>query len=428
MELILFGANELTELFIKRGQYRIKYVVDNDKSKQGECIFEGVPIKAPEVIKEEINTSFLVVVMVQNEKSIESVIKQLQMLGVDNRNYVTLEESNLDVDFLSWDVCYKRNIVEHCGKIMPRSLHLGLSDVCNLKCLFCGFHGKKTPWCEDGHYMTIPIATQIAKQAKNINTLDTLYITHDGEDLLNPKWCEIVQLILKETGIRKFRIYTNGMLLNDANISKLSSLEVDDVSLVISVDGETAEENNEIRVGSNYEIIKRNIYNARKQLDKNVFHMAINNNHIIKEEKLRKDNFVFSKFLQEIPQYLYEDFKDEDIMIVSTPTLYLAPEEMGFPDIPGYKYVKARKTHRNSGCFNPFETVSINAQGGILYCGCNVTQDEIGNVMIDDMLEVWQNNELLQEARKKIRFDRVTPQLCQNCPSKIDGEFYVVCK
>lgn len=435
MKLILFGANEIAKDFITNTNYNIAYVVDNDINKQGKGIFnlEGVKIADifnPTKICSESKGNFYVLIMVKTEKYAREIMEQLDSVGlVRKENYDWFFESVYNENYYEWDYRYRKTIIDRNGKIFPSILHLGLSDICNIKCRYCGFHGMKNLNKKRGHFMTMEQAKIIALQAKKITSLKTLYITHDGEDFLNENWFNIVSYIFQETDIKNFVLYTNGMLLNENNINKISKINAEKITVVISIDGESKEENDEIRKGSQYEIIKKNIKYARKTLNDEKYVFMINNNHMLYENEVRQQNYVISKFQLEVPQFLLDDFTiEENIPVISYPTMYLLSDKEGFPEYKGCKYIKVKKSNRIAGCFNPFEQISINAVGDILFCGCSVMQESIGNICKDDILDVWQNNSKIQEARDLIKNQRITPKLCENCSSKISGDFYLVCK
>lgn len=435
MKIILFGANEISNDFIINTNHNIAYVVDNDINKQGRGIFNQdgrkiADIFSPQKICSELKGNFYVLIMVKTEKYVKEIMNQLNSMGlIRKENYDLFFESIYSENYYEWDYRYRKTIIDRNGKIFPSILHLGLSDVCNIKCRYCGFHGMKNLNKKRGHFMTMELAKIIASQAKNIESLKTLYITHDGEDFLNENWFEIVSHILQETSIKNFTLYTNGMLLNESNINKISKINAEKVTIVISIDGESKEENDAIRKGSNYDIIKDNIKNARKFLDNEKHTFIINNNRMLYENEVIKQNYVISKFQLEAPSFLLKDFtKEENISIISYPTMYLLSDKEGFPEYKGCKYIKVKKSNRISGCFNPFEQISINAVGDILFCGCSVMQESIGNICKDNILETWQNSIEIQEARELIKNQRITPKQCEYCSSKITGDFYLVCK
>lgn len=434
-KVLLFGANKLAEDLLASDVCEVAYILDNDESRHGKrgfvCGDESKEIEVFPVSKclEEKPGSFVILLMMQSGRSREEAENQLNGMGlVKNRDYGLPERDLTDIGYFMWDCRYKRSVLEKENGVYPKILHLGLSDVCNLQCLFCGFHGMKTMWSDCGHFMTMETTKVIAEQTREIDTIDTLYITHDGEDFLNKQWFEIVQYILQHTGIDTFWAYTNGMLLNDENIEKLQKLDCGKIKLVISIDGNTAQENDEQRKGSSYRIIRDNVRNAASKLDRGRFTIMINNNHVIAEETIAAQDYVFTEYHQEAPDYLKEDFADYDIPILAGPTLFLQPIEAGFPQTQKYKPVKVRKTKSLAGCLNPFEIVSVNAQGDVLLCGCNVAQDIIGNVHDNTILKMWLGNEKLNEVRRMIKEEKKTPDVCRSCSRKIDGDFYLVCE
>lgn len=434
MKIICYGLSNLCKEFLSRDKYHVDYVVDKNATTQGEYFVGGglkvIQVFPPEKLREE-EGDYIVLIMTLNPQNYREIKENLKLLGVPEDKCVYIENSEYDGDYLYWN-SFLHDSTFINGKYFPKILHLELTDVCNLRCKFCWMHGMR-PMREDlNHFMTMETAKEIAKQAAQIPTLETLYITHDGEDFIHNQWFEICSYILEHTRIRKFSVYTNGMLLNDENVKKLELLPCDYTEIVISIDGKTPEENDSIRIGSKYEVIKSNIKNAINRLSDKKYSFFINNNYIIDEEEVKKIDYCFSlreAFKNDTPEYLKNDFPD--IKILSMPTLFTVPIDMGLPE--GYKGVKVRKSDRIAGCFNLFNNLSVTTDGSVLFCGCCVTQEKLGNIFDKqnetcNLLDLWQNHPTMIDARRKIQYERITPDLCKYCHCKIEGDFYIICR
>lgn len=437
MKIICYGLSGLCKEFLSRNKYHVEYVVDKNVTTHGEyCVGDGekvIPVFPPEKLKEE-EGDYIVLIMTLNPQNHKEIKENLKLLDVSENKCVYIENSEYDRDYLYWDYYLHDSVFMSGGgeKYFPKILHLELTDTCNLRCKFCWMHGMR-PMREDfNHFMTMDTAKEIAKQAAQIHTLETLYITHDGEDFIHKQWFEICSYILEHTGVRKFKVYTNGMLLNDENIKKLEMLPCDQMEIVVSIDGKTPEENDSIRIGSKYEVIKSNLRNAMNKLSDRKYNFFINNNYIIDEEEVKKINYCFAlreAFQNKVPEYLKKDFPS--IRILSKPTLFTVPIDMSVPE--GYKGIKVRKSDRIAGCFDLYNILSVTTDGSVLFCGCCVTQEKLGNIFDNqnttcNLLDLWQNHPTMVDARKKLRYDRVSPDLCKHCSCKINGDFYIICR
>lgn len=78
-ELIAFGASSCADVFLNKlnVSFKVKYLVDNDKNKQGGKFAEKYMICAPDVLKDEENDSVLIITSTYYNE----ILKQLEELG-----------------------------------------------------------------------------------------------------------------------------------------------------------------------------------------------------------------------------------------------------------------------------------------------------------------------------------------------------------
>ena len=87
--------------------------------------------------------------------------------------------------------------------------------------------------------------------------------------------------------------------------------------------------------------------------------------------------------------------------------------------IPGTKTVAASMFPYATTCFNLFSLVPIAANGDILSCPCGpMTKNEtgyiVGNIMEDDLLDVFYHNQDLLQMRNDLLNNR-RPRQCGSC-------------
>lgn len=161
---------------------------------------------------------------------------------------------------------------------------VSVTDFCNLKCKMCSYHGedpryefsntrKQRPKGElaDEDYYTY--VDQLAKGK------DLLYCG-TGELFVSKKWHPYLKYA-HEKGCH-LRVLTNGMLLTTDVAKKLIDLDVGAVAF--SIDGHRADLVENIRLGSNFNVILNNLRNLIKLRDESGSKMVINVHCSVLEE------------------------------------------------------------------------------------------------------------------------------------------------
>ena len=289
---IVFGAidtyKSVTKYFIEK--YDIAYIVDNDPNKHGKD-FYGLTIYPVEKLLEESKDEIDILVAVWSAQ--KEITEQLEALGFEkNKNFFFFYESYEKNTF--FDYTYWRNVKIENGKYMPICLHIELSGVCNLKCAYCSFHGY--PNIKKGHkkFITWEILKEIVKQAKEIPSFEVINACGAGEIFLHEECFEMLQFLAKETRIPHLIMYTNGMLLGKENVEKINQLNYTRIDLDVSISGQTPQENDDFRKGASYTIIKENLLNAIRYLDRDKVSLAIGNNYVVDKELIEKSAEIAS--------------------------------------------------------------------------------------------------------------------------------------
>lgn len=256
----------------------------------------------------------------------------------------------------------------------PDVVRIEPAGVCNFKCIHCPI-GR-----EGGHRIIL----SWDKFVKYFNSLPliprVLVLYHGGEPLLN-KNLERMIAYAKGMGVQKVVFNTNASLLS----SKRDLSQVDE--LRVSFDGNSPEENNSIRVNSDF-------YKHAE----NVREMALSS----KSPKLIK--IYNARYGTSLPaDYLLEYFKQcknvifEGIQIRQWARLSSEPLQP-----------LDNVTH----CMALMETFTILSDGSVPMCCEDLQGDDIvGNVNQNTPLQIWER----MSTRREMFRQKIYPKLCQSC-------------
>ena len=291
---------------------------------------------------------------------------------------------------------------------MPTILNIELSGYCNCKCVYCPYHGEFD--LKSGHkgfmsWETLDAVIGWVKRIPSINTVDT---TGAGEIFLNKDWYEMLEKLIDNTSIDHIIMYTNGMLLTEDNVKKISLLNAKKIQLTISIDGKTPKENDSYRIGSKYEVIRKNIYAAKQFFgSEGKVEFRITNCYPTTLSEIEDNDYKLDSKYNDIPDFLQNDFKG--ISLVSQKTF-----SYGKRDFSKFKAVEIEWPKDGvSSCINLFYRMPINYEGKLLRCSCGHAGIEgIGSVFSDDILTLWYNDEQIQRARKNFIEENLEEDFC----------------
>ena len=418
---IIFGAGKgkILHFLIEKYSSKIVGIIDNDKNKTGKEI-KGKKIFSVDILNTYNLNDTVVISSLYNKN--EEIREQFVKLGWGNNFVVAREEldSINSFEFRLFECGVSAN------NFVPNVLHIELSGLCNCKCVYCPFHGYQNSKVGHKKNMKWDVLKAICEQMKKINTFNTINTTGNGEIFLNPEWFEMLQYVLSQISVPKVIMYTNGMLLNEENIKKILSLNVEKIILEISIDGRTPKDNDKYRIGSKYNTIKSNIerlISLKSNSNKNL-EVIITNCYPLKKNELKDTNKIFNV---DVPQYIKDDFPG----IKSTSkAAFVYKTENDKNNETLLDYVVVRHPLNNPyRCTNLFHTLCINNAGDLIRCSCgNVGIDNaIGNVLNDDVLDLWYNDKSMNMVRNAfVECDGLSLDFCDGCPFSGINEYKVM--
>jgi len=429
-KIVVFGYNGETSIgryVIEKAErllWNILEIVDNDKRKQGEIINDKYIIKNPEVLKKLNEEDFLIIVSTDIEH--DEIYTQLDNLGFKKKidyDYVKNIPEIYSVNEYTFFRLYKNN-----DDLRPTILRIEISSYCNIHCEFCSFHSdifkyKTAEYCNKN--MPMSVAREIVTQINEIGTIRIVDNCMKGEMFCNPLWFEICQWIADNTEIEVFRFHTNGMLLSSLNINKLLKLRFKQIIVVVSIDGENSEEDEKLRSGSDYKIVKNNVYNLLNRKD-NRFTIQFQNACFVMENSVQEEKFNYDILGGE---WLKDEFF-EDIKTLASPVL---AGQVGANRADTEKFIelfrlkgirKVKVPQKGMGCDKLFKEIAVNASGDVVFCACSNSYTSLGNIMVENMLNIWRG-EILQNWRMKYA-NGESMEICQSvyCPVNQSKDAY----
>ena len=257
----------------------------------------------------------------------------------------------------------------------PQVIRIETSGVCNFQCIHCPVNNQRG---------ILNRFDEIINQFKTVPRVVVLY--HGGEPLLNKNIPEYISR-LKQIGVTKVQIVTNGSLLTSELSERLITAGLDEIHF--SFDGQTARENNTIRKGGDFLIDAGNVKE---------FYMKKGS----KDIRILISNVQFNQD-PTVPEYLTEYFSGcPEIEFQSVPAI-------AWPGLNG----ESKTTELNPDyCSHLFETITILSNGDIVPCCYDLLGKVIfGNVFLNNIYDIWDDYQYFRTDFRK----RIYSDLCEKC-------------
>lgn len=284
---------------------------------------------------------------------------------------------------------------------LPTHIRIETASACNLRCVHCttGVAYKST----DRRVMSMEMFERVLDQVRTLPTIRTAIMYLGGEPLLNKHHATMCRRVKAETQVTTVKFVTNAMLLTEKWCDEIAAANVDGIH--ISIDGRSAEENDRIRVGASYGTIRDNIRMLEKRL---------------REAGCRTRIMIANTV-----------FRHPDDLVQPTVPDFLVRDFPGFKVSSGYAMVWPGMTAQDTTldnlrvyqekpkrfCDHPFYDLAVRANGDIILCCYDISGRHVmGNVMKDDLLELYQSEPYVQIRRAMLRRDdKGIPEVCRRC-------------
>ncbi len=275
----------------------------------------------------------------------------------------------------------------------PKVLRLEPASACNFKCVHCPTGLDMNP---NVGIMSWEIFLRVFEKIKNYS-FRVIVLYHGGEPFLNPNLIRMAQALRPIA--ERIEFNSNASILTNGIIDKILEADVID-RISFSIDGNSPEENDKIRVGANFSKITANIkklINARNNLGLQRPKIFIANTQI--PETASPNKIQVPNFLEDVFQEVQSDINYKCTYALIWAGMSIKPG-VTEPD--------------NNFCKHIFNTFTIRANGDVVPCCYDLTTEMLmGNVLEQNPEEIWQNKKY-QGLRKSIAAFH-PPKLCRGC-------------
>jgi MoaA/NifB/PqqE/SkfB family radical SAM enzyme len=303
---------------------------------------------------------------------------------------------------------------EHFTKVIakPAQVSVVLSNVCNLKCIMCPYHGEenrkmhRTDFFKNKMRMPKELLESISQQFGALQI--TVKMGNIEEPLLHTELGDFVSAC-RSSGVPTVHITTNGVLLTKEMGERL--LDAGLTSLYISVDAVSAESYKRIR-GQDLSVIETNIQDflrTRNERDANCLVML----SIIKNEG--------------VDQSEIDDFVDRWLPLTDGIIIYNLIEYTEKDSLPmeinSVISEFVQESRERFPCFNPFNELYVLPDGRVFYCCENMWEltrvdanlGACGNLYQDSIEEIWRNEVFVKLRRDSLKNDYQDWPSCEKC-------------
>ena len=303
-----------------------------------------------------------------------------------------------------WRIMVKRFVLQW---------HLG--EQCNLKCLHC--------YQENHKYINLPyndlvnIYNQYKELLKKLDMPGHINIT-GGEPLCNPHLFKILDLIKEDSNLISFSILTNGILINSEIAKRIKSYNPYYVQVSLEGGKKT---NDYIRGKGTYEKIARGIKCLRNEdIFTSISFTATKLNYkefskVVKYARKYHVNNVWSdRYIPlggSIDKDLMMNFDEtrEYLNIMNNERNKLMKKKNNITTISMYRALQFQMTNDFAyGCTAGDTLLTVMENGDLV--PCRRMPIVVGNLLHDNMYDLYKNNKILKELRKN-----TIPDDCKTC-------------
>ena len=290
----------------------------------------------------------------------------------------------------------------------PKVIRIEPASQCNLMCSHCPTGTIDMNRGIMDHQVFEKILGEI-KRYKDYVKVIVLY--HGGEPLLNKKMFDMIEQLKKFKSDLFIKTVSNGMALNEKNSDKILNSNLDLIEF--SLDGNSAKESEEIRIGSKTDKILSNIYYLLKKRDlkKSKLKVEITTTQFFDPKKPKKKPTA--------PNWLKKVF--ENFNVGFKPTFaYLWPHI----DLKNKYSIFHQDNGEKNYCDHIINTISIRANGDVVACCYDLTSKLVtGNINKNSIKNIWDGQKYLI-LRSQIE-NNTPPKICSKC-SVIRPNYYIL--
>lgn len=285
----------------------------------------------------------------------------------------------------------------------PRVLRIEPASLCNLACSHCP---TGTVDMDRGVMCNVVFERVLAEIDRNKDYIKVIVLYHGGEPFLNPNFYKMVAQIKSINNNFFIKTVSNGMALTKKNAENILSSGID--SIEFSLDGESSEESQYVRVKSNTEITIKNIkwlLSLKKSRD-----VAKPDIYIATTQFLRDKNMAELLGEPAVPAWLAQLFDGEISGYKSTYAIKWP--YMG--NSGKFDFAKPVGGSDSDECDQIINTLTVRADGSVVPCCYDLTSKLVmGNIIKESLADIWNGQQYLM-LRQSIKSKNYI-SICATC-------------
>lgn len=292
----------------------------------------------------------------------------------------------------------------------PDRIRIEPSSACNLRCQHCPTgisYGDSSR-----SIMKQEVFNKLLAQLKTLPILKSCVLYLGGEPLMNKNFPAMCRQVTEEFPHIEAHFNTNGMLLDEAVSKELASAHLTFIS--ISIDGRSAEENNSIRVGCDYQTVVKNTVMLQKYL-------------VGTKTSIQIANTVFKR-LEDPDIPVTPEFISNDLPGIHVETSYAIKWPAFDLEKSSLKKLSIGLQQSQNTCNKPITEMSVRPNGDVVLCCYDIMgQSVMGNIHQNTLLEIWHSQAYRDLRYSMLKFDiNDIHQICKRCPL-FSGEIPISC-
>jgi radical SAM protein with 4Fe4S-binding SPASM domain len=288
---------------------------------------------------------------------------------------------------LSW---YRKKVILRDS---PYFINLEPTGFCNLHCKVCSYTHARGKG-----YLDSALAEKTIADAAAIGISEVRFFLA-GEPLFHPHLGELIKSA-KRHGLLT-QVHTNATVLDGKRAAMLLESGLDTLSL--SFDGETAEEYENIRVGSKFQPTLDNILSFLQLKKAGGYKVPFTTLQVIKLNKAGK--FTTPGLAPEFKKLF--DGLPVDRFLVIHPFAWPGQEPKDYLRPVGGKYFP---------CPILWQSLSVGWDGRVLGCCGDLNGvQSLGNVRTDRLGDIWNGEKIVEMRRRHINQEQDSIPLCRGC-------------
>lgn len=298
---------------------------------------------------------------------------------------------------------------------LPPVVRIEPASACNLRCTHCPTGVTKAPRTVMSE---ATFARILADLPTHIPPIRVAVLYHGGEPFLNRAFLSMSRRI-KDLGISFVKTVSNGMLIRPEMLSDIIESGLD--AIEFSVDGESAAENDSVRVRSDFEKIVATVRALDEVNQRKGGRLRI----LVATTQFRKAGDLAIDRPVVLPDAIRRAFGSAADRLEFKVTWALQWPS-GDPR-HGYDiYWDDRNADTARSCSLLHDTLTIRADGTVVACCYDLTtMSNLGNINESSLVEIW-NGERFRCFREAFSAGRY-PKLCKGC-AVVTGNKYLVPK